>query len=55
MAKEIDRKSRKLRVPKKLDPRKHTPRHIIIKLTKIKDERILTAAREKELPTKEFP
>ena len=44
------------RVPKKLDPRKHTPRHIIIKLPKIKDiERILKAGREKEreLPTKE--
>ena len=35
------------RVPKKLDPRKHTPRHIIITLCKIKDkERILKAARE---------
>ena len=34
------------RVPKKLDPRKHTPRHIIIELPKIKDkERILKAAR----------
>ena len=34
------------RVPKKLDPRKNTPRHIIIKLPKIKDkERILKAAR----------
>ena len=37
------------RVPKNLDPRKHTPRHIIIKLPKIKDiERILKAARGKE-------
>ena len=36
------------RVPKKLDPRKHTPRHIIISLPKIKEERILEAAREKE-------
>ena len=36
------------RVPKKLDPRKHTPRHIIITLAKIKEkERILKAAREK--------
>ena len=25
-------------VPKKLDPRKHTPRHIIITLPKIKDK-----------------
>ena len=40
------------RVPKKLDPRKHIPRHIIIKLPKIKDkERILKAAREKETIT----
>ena len=36
------------RLPKKLDVR-NTPRHTIIKLTKIKDkERILKAAREKE-------
>ena len=36
------------RVPKKLDPRKETPRHSTIKLPKIKDkERILKAAREK--------
>ena len=40
------------RVPKKLDPRKHTPRHIIITLPRIKDkERILKAAREKEIVT----
>ena len=37
------------RVPKNLDPRKHTPRHIIITLPKIKDkERILKATGEKE-------
>ena len=41
------------RVPKKLDPRKHTPRHIIIKLPKIKEERILKAAREQERVTYE--
>ena len=40
------------RVPKKLDPRKHTPRHIIITLPKINEkERILKAAREKETVT----
>ena len=40
------------RVPKQLDPRKPTPRHIIITLPKIKDkERILQAAREKETVT----
>ena len=42
------------RVPKKLDPRKHTPRYIIIELPKMKmkdKERILKAAREKETVT----
>ena len=40
------------RVAKKLDPRKHTPRHIIITLVKIKDkERILKATRAKETVT----
>ena len=40
------------RDPKKLDPRKHTPSHIIIILSKIKDkERILKAAREQERVT----
>ena len=40
------------RVPKKLDPRKHTPGLIIITLPKIKDKgRILKAAREKETVT----
>ena len=39
-------------VPKKLDPRRNTPRYIIIKLPKIKDkERILKTAREKEIVT----
>ena len=38
-------------VPKKLDPRKRTPRHIIMTLPKIKEERILKAAREKETVT----
>ena len=45
------------RVPKKLDPRKHTPRHIIITSPKIKNkERILKSTREKERVTyKEDP
>ena len=39
-------------VPKKLDPRRKTPRHIIIKLAKIKDkERILKATRGKQIVT----
>ena len=54
LAKEIDFQEvqEAQRVPKKLDPRKHTPRHIIITLPKIKDkERILKASREKETIT----
>ena len=40
------------RVPKKLDPRRNTPRHIIIKLPKIKyKEKILKEARGKETVT----
>ena len=54
LAKEIDFQEvqEAQRVPKKLDPRKPTPRHIIITLPNIKDkERILEAAREKETVT----
>ena len=50
LAKEIDFQEvqEAQRVPKKLDPRKHTPRHIIITLPKIKiKERISKAVREK--------
>ena len=40
------------RVPKKLDPNRNTPGHIIITLAKIKDKgRILKAARVKEAVT----
>ena len=39
-------------VPYKINPRRNTPRHIIIKLTKIKDkEELLKAAREKKQVT----
>ena len=51
LAKEIDFQEvqEAQRVPKKLDPRRNTPRHIVITLPKIKGkERILKAAREKE-------
>ena len=54
MAKEIDFQEvqEAQRVPKKLDPRRNTPRHIIITLARIKQkERILEAAREKDTVT----
>ena len=51
LAKEIDFQEVH-RVPKKLDPRRNTPRHIIITLAKIKDkEIILEAARGKDTVT----
>ena len=58
LAKEIDfQEVQEAQSPKELDPSKHTPRHIIITLPKIKNkERILEAAREKDtVPIKEFP
>ena len=51
LAKEIDVQEvqEAQRVPKKLDPSRNTPRHIILTLPKIKEkERILEAARGKE-------
>ena len=50
LAKEIDFQEvqEAQRVPRKLDPRKHTPKHIRITLPKIKDKRNLKAARGKE-------
>ena len=40
------------RVPKKLDPRRHTPRHIMIHYPRLKIRKtILKAAREKERVT----
>ena len=54
LAKEIDFQEvqEAQRVPKRLDLRRNTPRHIIITLAKIKDkERILKATKEKETVT----
>ena len=54
LAKEIDFQEvqEASRVPKKLDPRRNTPRRIIITLPKMKQkERILEAAREKDTVT----
>ena len=56
LAKEIDFQEvqEAQRVPKKLDPRRNTPGHIIITLPKIKQkERNLEAARDKDTVTYE--
>ena len=49
LAKEIDIQVQEAQsVPDKVDPKRTTPRHIIIKMPRVKDkERILKAAREK--------
>ena len=53
MAEEIDIQVQNAqKVPNKMDTKRMTPRHIIIKLPKIKDkERILKSAREKDTVT----
>ena len=53
LVKEIDIQVHKAqRVPNKLDPKRTTPGHIIIKMPKVKDkESILKAAREKQRVT----
>ena len=45
-------KSKRCRVPNRINPRRNMPRHILIKLTELKHkERILKAAREKQQVT----
>ena len=53
LVKEIDIQVQEAqRIPNKMDAKRPTPRHIIIKMPKVKDkERILKAAREKQLVT----
>ena len=50
MGKEIELEVQEAqRVPNKMDPKRTTPRHIIIKMPKVKDkETILKAAKEKQ-------
>ena len=57
MGKEKITQVRKIqRVPNRINPKQNTPRHILIKLTKIKHkEQILKAAREKQQHTRGFP
>ena len=59
LAKEIDFQEvqEAQEVPKMLDPRRNTPRHIIITLPKIKQKENLRKQQEKrtQLPTKGFP
>ena len=58
LVKEIDTQVQKVqRNQNKMNPKKPTPRHIIIKMSKVKyKERILKAAKEKQLVTyKEAP
>ena len=59
LAKEIDIQVQEAqRIPDKMDTKRTTPRHNIIKMPKVKDkERIFKKKREKrrQLSTKEFP
>ena len=53
LVKEIDIQVQEAqKIPNKLDPKRATPSHVIIKMPKVKDkERILKAAREKQKVT----
>ena len=53
LVKEIDTQIQEAqRVPNKIDPKRTTPRHIIIKMPNVKNkERILKAARDKQIVT----
>ena len=53
LMKEIDMQVGEVqRVPNKMDAKRPTPRHIIIKIPKVRDkERVLKATREKEVST----
>ena len=56
MGKEIASQVQKPRVPNRINPRLNSPKHILIKLTKIKHkEQILKAAREKQENTQGDP
>ena len=58
LVKEIDMQVQEAhRVPNKMDAKRPTPRHIIIKTPKFKDkDRLVYAAREKQLVTsRKFP
>ena len=53
--KEIDMQVQEARrVPNKMDAKRPTPRHIRIKMPKVKD-RILKAARTRQVTTRELP
>ena len=57
LVKEIDTQVKEAqRVPNKMDVKRSTLRHIVIKILKVKDKgRILKAAGEKQLPTGKYP
>ena len=57
LVKELDIQAQEaLRVPNKMDTKRTTPRHIIIKMSKVKDkENLKSSKRKTELTIKEFP
>ena len=56
LVKEIDIQAYEaLSIPIMMDAKRSTPRHIIIKRSKVKDEERLLQAREKKLVTRRLP
>ena len=53
LVKEIDIQVQEAqRVPNKIEAKRTTPRHIIIKMPKVKDKENLKSNKEKQLPTR---
>ena len=57
LAKEIDfqEDQKAQRVLKELNPKRNTPRHIIITLPKMKQKERILEEKRRQLPTKKFP
>ena len=56
LVKEVDMQVQEAqRVPNKMDINRPTPRHIISKMPKVKDEETILKEKRSQLPTGEFP
>ena len=56
LLKEKEHKSKKCRVPNKMNQKRSTSRHLTIKVAKVKDkEGILKEQRKRQLPTRKLP
>ena len=55
LVKEIDMQVQAQRVPNKMDTKRSTPRHIIIKMPKVKNKENLKSSKRKEVSSQKVP